>query len=128
MTRAKMSDAKLADLPEDILEGIFCLVAEDCFKGDDGFKQWCQLAAELPRLSTLLLPRAPLKQLTRRDLPWEGEYELSETTLRKLIEAGQPWIAGNICIVQESSGPCCGSRRLPFYTSPFRREAAKSAF
>ena len=69
-----MSVARLAELPEDILAHILSLVAEDCLRQDDGFKRWCKLATALPRLSSLLLPRAPLKQLTRRDLPWGGKH------------------------------------------------------
>lgn len=69
-----MSDARLADVPEDILADIYYLVAKDCFKQEDGFKRWCKLAGALPRLPTFLLPRVPLKQLAQHTLPWEGRY------------------------------------------------------
>ena len=69
-----MSDAGLGELPEDILADILCLVAKDCFKQEDGFKRWCKLAEALPLLSSFLLPRVPLKQLTQQNLPWGREY------------------------------------------------------
>lgn len=69
-----MNEAALADLPEDILAIILCLVAKNCFGQEDGFRRWCKLAGALPCLSSFVLPRVPLKQLIQRNLPWEGEY------------------------------------------------------
>ena len=66
--RTIMCEAGLVVLPEDILY----LVAEACLGQNDGFRRWCELARAFPRLSSMSLPRAPLKQLTRPDLPWEG--------------------------------------------------------
>ena len=101
-----MSDAGFADLPEDIIADILYLAAKDCFRQEDGFKRWCKLAGALPRPSSFLLPRVPLKQLTQHYLPWEGKYGQilcrantihPKLTVRKLVEAGHFRLCVSAC-------------------------------
>ena len=88
-----MSCAGLSSLPEDILSDIYHRVAKRYLWQDDGLRRCCKLAGALPCFSSLSLPHAPLWQLTRKGLPWDGEQArfLSRAfqivhTLRKLAE------------------------------------------
>ena len=63
----------MSALPEDVLRDILHRVARDYLKQEDGLRQCCKLAEALPCMSSLTLPWALLKQITHKDLPWEGE-------------------------------------------------------
>ena len=98
-----MSTAGLTALPTDVLS----LIAEECLKQDDGSRQLYKLTRGLPRLLSLPLPRATPSQITRLDMPWEGDcariiyaacMSFCMNAIGKPAEAVQAEITGKLCL------------------------------